>query len=522
MTFSGLRPAWWIALTGVALVACYAPVIVSLIEQWSTNPLFSYGFAVPIISGYVAWTRFGGLRRLPAVPDRATGLPLIAFSAATYWLGHVGGIMILQGVSLLLTLTGLILILLGRAAVRVLWFPLVYLLLMLPIWDYPASFLQVPSQVLSAKIAVGILHAVGVPAHQQGTEIAVPSGALEVMRECSGVNQLVAVVAMVLPAAYLWLDGFRRLVFVVVSVGIGYFTNGLRISVIAWLIAKGFGDGVTEGPMHIVQGLAISAAGYLAILGLLSLLSRGTTTTRSIDEAADCDSSLSVSKTEPKYIWVEAGVLALLLIAAAATVLLRGAGVLVTGGLQTLPTRIDDWTQDTTTSQSSSRFTGFDNEVLGAYPSETGERRFIAADDELVRTYRSDSGARVRLYIGYYRRQVQGKELTGEAAYALAAVSSGATITIQAESIELSEVVRQDAGTHRGLLYWYDVNGRILPSVRRAKGYTVLDALTRRRTNAAVVAIAWEGTGPQSEVARQKAVEFAQVLVPVLRRRLPS
>ena len=61
---------------------------------------------------------------------------------------------------------------------------------------------------------------------------------------------------------------------------------------------------------------------------------------------------------------------------------------------------------------------------VGGYPTPTGERRFTAVDDELVRVYRNPSGDRVQLYIGYYHRQEQGKELTGDASSALAAAAS--------------------------------------------------------------------------------------------------
>jgi hypothetical protein len=71
------------------------------------------------------------------------------------------------------------------------------------------------------------------------------------------------------------------------------------------------------------------------------------------------------------------------------------------------------------------------------------------------------------------------------------------------------------------VVFWYDVNGRVVPDVYRVKGYTLWDAFTRRRTNGAVVMIAWDAHNGL-ESARQDAVEFAQALLPVLRQHLPS
>ena len=130
---------------------------------------------------------------------------------------------------------------------------------------------------------------------------------------------------------------------------------------------------------------------------------------------------------------------------------------------------------------------------MGGYPTLTGERRFIATDDELVRVYRNSSGERVTLYIGYYHRQVDGKELTGEAGAALAAAASRVTLTSESGTLDVNEIVRAKAGARRGVLFWYDINGRIVSDLYRLKSYTIWDAMTRRRTNGAVVMIAWNG-----------------------------
>ena len=72
------------------------------------------------------------------------------------------------------------------------------------------------------------------------------------------------------------------------------------------------------------------------------------------------------------------------------------------------------------------------------------------------------------------------------------------------------------------MLFWYDINGRIVPDLYRLKTYTIWDAMTRRRTNGAVVIIAWQGAaGTESEIARARAIEFAQTLIPMLRQHLP-
>ena len=42
-----------IAAVAVAFLLCYAGVLIHIVSTWSSNYLYSYGFAVPLISGYM-------------------------------------------------------------------------------------------------------------------------------------------------------------------------------------------------------------------------------------------------------------------------------------------------------------------------------------------------------------------------------------------------------------------------------------------------------------------------------------
>jgi hypothetical protein len=65
------------------------------------------------------------------------------------------------------------------------------------------------------------------------------------------------------------------------------------------------------------------------------------------------------------------------------------------------------------------------------------------------------------------------------------------------------------------------VNGRILSNFYAAKGYTVWDALTRGRTNAAVIMIEWSARSPDDfERSREQVLDFADAMMPLLRQSL--
>ena len=169
----------------------------------------------------------------------------------------------------------------------------------------------------------------------------------------------------------------------------------------------------------------------------------------------------------------------------------------------TLPAQIADWSLDSTADPAS----GF---------------RLTGADNELLRVYRHPSGETIRLYVGYHQYQKEGKELTDGRSRSPRGVTSRITLALPSETVELNQLLLPSAGGQAGVLFWYDVNGRILTNLYVAKGYTIWDALTRGRTNAAVVMIEWRADDADLERARAMAVGFADAVVPLLRGYLPS
>jgi EpsI family protein len=516
------------AVATAAFGICYAGVIASLVDIWSTNYLYSYGIAVPFIAAYIVWTRSQESPAPGSAPDYSLGVPITLAGIAMLVVGRLGTLILVEQTSLVVTLTGLLLLLFGRHAVKSHWFAIAYLLLMVPLWSVPIGHLQDPSRLLSATIASNLLDFTGVPVLRQGTNIILPSHTLSVLLECSGVNQLIAVTAMVLPAAYLWLTTItRRVTLVILAVIISYLGNGFRIALVGWLAVHGFGDGemTGSGTVHLLQGLGVSALGYLAIGGCFALLSTPKPPPgQQPHDHAPASPAAVPSPLTGRRVWLDAAILLIMLGTGASQLSARELGVRLNADLDSLESRIGDWTMDIGPSSMAVRLPSIDDDLVnvGGYASLTGERRFTAVDDELVRVYRNSSGHRVGLYVGYYHRQEDGKELTGEAGNALALAASTLTVPAESRSLELNEIVREAAGTRRGVLFWYDINGRILSDFYRLKIYTIWDAVTRRRTNGAVVMIAWDGpAGAESEAARQGAMEFARALIPVLRRHLP-
>lgn len=502
------------------MVVCYANVLFAITRAWVTSEVYSYGMAVLAISLYLLWTQADRLRELTPVPDYGIGVPTILAGVALLAAGRLGLLTSLQQASFAVTLAGFILLLFGRAVFACIWFPLAYLVLGFPMWDALIGWLQPPSQLISGRIAAVLLRALGIPVLQDGTRLALSNVTLEVLRECSGVNQLFAVVAMALPAGYIWLRANTRRAILVGIAALGaYVSNGVRIALVGFLATRGLSNGDLRG-VHLMEGLAISALCYLLILAFLSLLSR-TERKKSQGTPPPVDAVLPVAALNQGWPWLDAIVPATVLSIGVALMLFRTPDVRLRGDLRVFPARIGEWSLET--APTPTRFPGIDDELVQAYPSPEGEHHFMGLDDELARVYRDSSGQQVRLYIGYHRSQREGKELPGQAGHLLDAVSKQVPLQIGANTLELGQVTVSGPRSSRGVLYWYDFNGRVFSRSYLAKQYIVWDALTRGRTNGAVVMIAWEtGEDRNAELSRAKAAAFAESILPLLPNFIPS
>lgn len=137
------------------------------------------------------------------------------------------------------------------------------------------------------------------------------------------------------------------------------------------------------------------------------------------------------------------------------------------------------------------------------------------------------AAAPVFLYVGYY-----GSQRTGATYHSPKNCLPGGGWVFQS-SQEVSGVLpgRPEAAVNRVviergfdrqlILYWYQDRGRILASEYAAKGYLILDATTRNRTDGALVRVSVPIVGSEDEAFRH-AVAFVQEAYPALAAHLPS
>ena len=159
----------------------------------------------------------------------------------------------------------------------------------------------------------------------------------------------------------------------------------------------------------------------------------------------------------------------------------------------------------------------------------------LGVDDHISRVYYSvNSLPPVSLYIGYYESQRAGATIHSPMNCLPGAgwnPVSNERISIpisDGEVIEVNHVIIQKSGVNQVVLYWYQSHGRVIASEYMGKIYTVLDAMRTNRTDAALIRIISQvpdNTMLKAEaeaIAERAAIEFTQVLFPLLAEFLPE
>jgi len=162
----------------------------------------------------------------------------------------------------------------GSRAARAALFPLLFLLLMVPLPEVilrPAvHFLQQGSTVIS----YFIFKAFGVPVLRQGFLLALPGVTIEVATECSGIRSSIALLITCLLAAHLSLrTPWKILLFVALVIPLSVVKNGIRIATLVFLSVY-VDPGFLTGRLHREGGFVFFVLALAMLWPVLQLLQR--------------------------------------------------------------------------------------------------------------------------------------------------------------------------------------------------------------------------------------------------------
>jgi exosortase len=218
---------------GGLFLAVYGPLLPGLAHDWSSHPILSHGFAIPLIAGFLLWSRRRAFRSLPVHPSRA-GLIVLAAALAIAVVGVAGGEPFATRLSLVPALFGLIWAVLGWPVARLALFPIAYLFFMIPPPFVLVKRAMTETRLFDAWISAEALQLVGIPLHREGNMLHLPNMTLEVADPCSSVLAMVALSALAAAYAYVSQTSLLgRVLLVAAAFPLAVLSNVIRIVVLA-------------------------------------------------------------------------------------------------------------------------------------------------------------------------------------------------------------------------------------------------------------------------------------------------
>jgi EpsI family protein len=178
--------------------------------------------------------------------------------------------------------------------------------------------------------------------------------------------------------------------------------------------------------------------------------------------------------------------------------------------LRGFPKQVGDWEQTGGDKQ-------FDNDTMAV----------LKASDYLLRDYRGADGRTINFYVGYYASQRDGATYHSPLNCLPGAgwvMSEPGTITISPKGkapFLANRYIIQNGNTKDMLVYWYQGRGRSVASEYWGKIYTVVDSVSMRRSDGAMVRITTPITNSEP-AALQAAANLAAEASTILPEFIPD
>ncbi|CAN5881133.1 exosortase [soil metagenome] len=264
----------FVGLTLAAAIALmYASVLTSLVRQWSSDDNYSHGFFVLPLAAYFAWERRRALAGAVRHPN-PIGLVMILGSLLVWVAGLLGAELFLTRISLIGVIAGTVLFVWGWAHYRILQFPILFLLLMVPLPAIVFNQLAFPLQLVASQAGEVVIAAAGIPVLRDGNILQLPSQTLEVAEACSGIRSLVSLMMLAVVLGYFTerRTGARILI-ACAAVPIAILANAARVAGTA-LTAEWVSPAAAEGFFHTFSGWLVFVVAFAGLLVVQYLVGR--------------------------------------------------------------------------------------------------------------------------------------------------------------------------------------------------------------------------------------------------------
>jgi exosortase B len=256
-----------IALLLAGFAVLYGPSYLDLARRvWPTDEQ-GHGPIILALGLWLIYAKRHAIAALPVQPDIVTGMGLLIFGALMYALGRTQGMLVFEVLSQHFVLIGLLLMFLGRRVLRLIWFPLFFLLFVVPLPGSVVASLTAPLKAAVSAAAATLLYGLGYPVARAGVMLSVGQYQLLVADACAGLNSLFTLEALGLLYMNLmrYTSVARNVALALLIIPISFVANVTRVLILV-LVTYHFGDAAGQGFIHEFAGMVLFLVGLVLIL----------------------------------------------------------------------------------------------------------------------------------------------------------------------------------------------------------------------------------------------------------------
>jgi exosortase len=260
-----------VVLVVISFGLLYHGVITRLVHDWLNDDNYSHGILIFPIACYFAWERKKQFLAEEISPAK-TGIWVVLGSIAMLIAGILGAEMFLPRFSMLGVIVGSILFLFGWKHFKIMFFPIAFLILMIPIPAIIFNQIAFPLQLLASRFGEIALIACRIPVLREGNVIILANTSLEVADACSGIRSLISLLTLGIVYSYfsdsrIWI----RVLMSLATIPIAIMTNGIRVAGTG-IAAHFYGSEAAEGFFHTFSGWLVFIMAFILLFLLHRLI----------------------------------------------------------------------------------------------------------------------------------------------------------------------------------------------------------------------------------------------------------
>ena len=257
----------------VGLLIMYVPTYITLDRTVWNVVGQGHGPVMLALTLWLGWQRWAALIAKPTQQRSIGGPFLLVLGLLFYVLGHSQDILFFDVGSQLLVISGLLLIYKGPAGLKHMWFPLFFMLFMLPLPGSVVDKVTGPLKAAVSHVAEDILYMAHYPIGRSGVTLTIGQYRLLVADACAGLNSIFALEAI--GVFYMSVAGhtnkIRNIALASLILPISFISNITRVIVLV-LVTYYYGDEAGQGFVHGFAGILLFMVATALTIGVDGVL----------------------------------------------------------------------------------------------------------------------------------------------------------------------------------------------------------------------------------------------------------